>query len=166
MNIIEKTGCAGLGIAAILWATPSMGFLVNETIATGAAPIINQQIQVARNASVPDDEPWQLQLQAQGSTDFYVHRLAIAPGGYSGWHSHPGLLIGTVVSGSIDFFDAACNKTTYKAGEVYHENDQPHAIINNGSAPAELMLAFLVKRGAARRLDAPAPECAPETNIP
>src|SRR5262245_21942360 len=76
-------------IIGAAWATPSMGFLVNQILATGAADNINQQVQIARDPSAASDEPWQVQLQAQGATDFYVQQLALAPGGYSGWHTHP-----------------------------------------------------------------------------
>lgn len=157
---------AGLGAGAAIWATPSMGFLVNQIVATGVASSINQQVQIARDPKSAADEPWQVQLQSQGETDFHVQRLVLAPGGYSGWHSHPGVLIGTVVSGSIDFFDGECRKVPLAAGQVFQENNQVHAIINNGSEAAELSIVYLVKRGAARRLEADAPACAPATTVP
>ena len=157
---------ASLTAAIVAWATPSSGFLVNQILATGAAANINQQIQIARDPNVANDERWQLQIQAQGSTDLYVQKLTLAPFGYSGWHSHPGLLIGTVVSGTIDFFDADCRKTTLKEGDVFQENNQTHAIINNGPQQAELSITYLIKHGAARRIEASAPVCAPSTLIP
>ncbi len=157
---------AGLLIGAAAWATPSMGFLVNQILATGAADNVNQQVQIARDPNATADEPWQVQLQAQGATDSYVQQLALAPGGYSGWHTHPGVLFGTIVSGSIDFFDAECRKVTYKRGQTFQENNQVHAIINNGAEAAELTIFYLVKRGAARRVEADAPACAPSTSIP
>lgn len=179
MDILEKLGqatnwkrtvalaVAGLGVGlAVTWGTPSMGFVVNQILAMGGTDNINQQVQIARDPNAPNDEPWQVQLQAQGATDFYVQKLGLAPGGYSGWHLHPGVLIGTVVSGSIDFYDGNCRKTSYKTGQAFQENNQVHAIINNGGEVAELSIVYLVKRGAARRLEADAPACAPDTMIP
>jgi quercetin dioxygenase-like cupin family protein len=147
-------------------ATPPVGFLVNQIVATGSTlDNISQQVQMA---STPDgnDERWQLQLQAEGASDFYVQQLVLAPGGYSGWHTHPGLLIGTVVSGAIDWFDANCQKRSFTAGQVFMENSQVHGIINTGPVNAELSIAYLVKHNAPRRIEADAPACASLTGIP
>lgn len=163
---VQVLTLAALAIAAVAWATPSMGFLVNQILAMGATTEnISQQVQMARDPEVGDD-PWQVQVQAQGATDFYVHQLAVAPGGYSGWHTHPGVLIGTVVSGSLDFYDSNCQKKTYTAGQVFLENSQTHGIINTGTVNTELTIAYLVKHKAARRIDASAPACAASTPIP
>jgi quercetin dioxygenase-like cupin family protein len=155
-----------VGIAAVALATPPVGFLVNQIVAMGSTvDNIDQQVQMA---STPDgsDERWQLQLQAQGASDFYVQQLVLAPGGYSGWHTHPGLLIGTVVSGAIDFFDANCQKRSFTAGQVFMENSQVHGIINTGPVNTELSIAYLVKHNAPRRIEADAPACASATGIP
>jgi len=155
-----------LGTLGVVLATPPLGFVVNQIVAMGSiSDGFGQHVQIARNAD-GDNEPWQLQLQAQGSTDFYVQRLVLAPAGYSGWHTHPGILFGTVVSGSIDFFDENCQKRSITAGQVFLENNRVHAISNPGSVNVELTIAYLVKHGAARRIEASAPTCAPSTPIP
>src|SRR2546430_9696687 len=83
-----------LVLVAKAWATPALGFITNQLFASGfAADGISQHIQLNKN---PDGTvtPWQLQLQVNGDTDYYSQHLVLAPGGYSGWHSHPGLLVG------------------------------------------------------------------------
>lgn len=155
-----------LCLAAGALATPPLGFVVNQILSMGSTlDNISQQVQMA---AAPDgsDGPWQLQLQAQGATDFYIQQLVTAPGGYSGWHTHPGVLIGTVVSGGIDFYDANCEKRSFTAGQVFMENNQVHAIINTGPVNAELSIAYLVKHSAPRRSEADAPACASSTGIP
>jgi quercetin dioxygenase-like cupin family protein len=157
---------AVLVLAAKAWATPPLGFVVNQILASGfAVEGISQHMQINRN---PDGTvtPWQLQLQVQGDTDHYSQHLVLSPGGYSGWHSHPGLLIGTVKSGQIDFYDADCNKRTIGPGEVYTEDDEVHAISNTGAVDADLYISYLVKHGAPRRRDESAPACAVYTGIP
>jgi len=157
---------AVLGMAAGALATPPVGFLVNQIVAMGSAmDSISQEVQMGC-ALDGRDERWQIQLQAEGATDVYVQQLALAPGGYSGWHTHPGILVGTVVSGSIDFYDANCQKHSYTPGQVFLENSQPHGIINTGTVNAELSIAYLVKHNAARRIEADAPACASTTGIP
>lgn len=155
-----------LGTVTAVLATPPLGFLVNRILAMGSTlENIDQQVQVPGTPNT-DDGPWQLQLQAQGPTDFYVQDLVLAPGGYSGWHTHPGLLIGTVLSGSIDFYNANCEKRTVTPGQVFIENNQVHAIINTGSVHTKMIISYLIKHEAARRIEADAPACAASTGIP
>ena len=87
---------AGVALAATAaWATPSLGFLVNEILAKGVTS--NDIFQNAHIKKNPDGTgtPWKAAIHTQGATDFYVQHLVLAPGGYSGWHSHPGILVAT-----------------------------------------------------------------------
>ncbi|HJV95158.1 MAG TPA: hypothetical protein VJ608_03940, partial [Albitalea sp.] len=69
-----------VGSVAAVWATAPLGFLVNQTLAFGVAwGGLSQHMQVNKNAD-GSVTPWQLQLQIQGDTDYYSHRLVIAPG--------------------------------------------------------------------------------------
>lgn len=161
--LVVTIGVIGMAKA---WATPPLGFIVNQLLASGFAPAgLSQLVRVHKN---PDGSvsPWRLRLEVKGDTDHHVQQLVLIPGGYSGWHSHPGLLVATVKAGQVDLYDGDCRKRTVKAGEVYTENDQAHGIINTGSVDAELYISYLVKRGVPRRREAPAPTCAPETGIP
>ena len=155
-----------LVLAAKAWATPSLGFVLNQILASAvAAGGISEHMQINKN---PDGTvtPWQLVLQVQGDTDVYSQHLVLAPGGYSGWHSHPGVLIGSVKAGQVDFYDANCQKRTIAAGQVYTENDDVHAISNTGVVDADLYISYLIKHGAPRRRDEAAPSCAVDTGIP
>jgi quercetin dioxygenase-like cupin family protein len=157
---------AVLSVAAASLATPTFGVVLNQILAKGvAADSIGRHMQINKN---PDGalEPWQLQLQVQGDTDFYVQHLVLSPGGYSGWHTHPGLLIGTVASGQIDFYDDQCQKHSIGAGQVFTEDNRVHAIINRGTVDADLFISYLIKHNLPRRLEASAPDCAFSTGIP
>jgi quercetin dioxygenase-like cupin family protein len=155
-----------LGISAVALATPPSGIVLNQIVARGAAlDDINEKITPSDN---PDQsgENWRLKVQTNGATDFYVQHLVVGPGGHSGWHTHPGLLIGTVVSGSIDYYNGNCQKRSFTAGQVFTENSEVHAIINTGVVDADLSIAYLIKHDAARRSEATAPACAPSIGIP
>jgi quercetin dioxygenase-like cupin family protein len=157
---------AVFGIAVTALATPPLGFVLNQILAKGVVPNnIRLQTEITRD---PDGsvEPWEAALHVDGATDTYVHHLILAPGGYSGWHTHPGILIATVVSGSIDFYDANCQKRSVPAGQVYFEADKVHAIRNTGAVNAEIYISYLIKHGSPRRVEADAPVCAPSTGIP
>jgi len=164
---------AGLGIATVALATPPLGIALNQIVAAGASLTdISEILHVGSNPNGDGDkrdaenDDWQLHVRTKGATDFYVQHLIVSPGGYSGWHTHPGLLIGTVVSGSIDFYDANCQKRSFAAGQVFTENTEVHAIINPGSVEADLSIAYLIKHNQPRRVEADAPVCAPSTGIP
>jgi len=49
-------------------------------------------------------------------TDVRVARFDFAPGGYSGWHHHPGIVIITVLSGAVTFTHSDCSSKTYGPG--------------------------------------------------
>ncbi|MBS1859687.1 MAG: cupin domain-containing protein [Acidobacteria bacterium] len=157
---------AVLGLAVLAIATPPVGFVLNQILAKGTyLDNINENVQVTRDQD-GTVRPWGAEMQTHGATDFYVQHLVLAPGGYSGWHIHPGILVGTVTSGSIDFYNAQCEKHTVNAGEVYFEDGNVHGIANTGAVNADLSIAYLIKQGAPRRLEADAPTCAATTPIP
>lgn len=159
-----------LSITTVALATPPVGFILNQIVAKGTALAdISEILHVSTDPSTggdAEDEDWQLNLRTQGATDFYVQHIVVGPGGYSGWHTHPGLLVGTVVSGSIDFYNANCQKRSFSAGQVFTENTEVRAIINTGAVNADLSIAYLIKHNLPRRIEADAPACAPSTGIP
>jgi len=158
---------AAAGISAAAWATAPFLVLVNEILAMGTAQNdLNENVHVRDVAADADDEGWGLELHTHGASDFYIQDVEIAPGGYSGWHSHPGVFVGTVIAGSVDFYDANCVKKTFGAGQVWTEDTELHAIANHGSVNNHLQFAYLIKKGMPRRIDRAAPACAPSTGIP
>jgi hypothetical protein len=57
-----------------------------------------------------------VKFQTKDPTDVRVARVEFAPGGRSGWHHHPGLVIVTVASGSVNFMHSDCTSKTYGPG--------------------------------------------------
>jgi len=80
-----------------------------------------------------NDVKWnsdRVKFQTKDPTDVRVQRIVIAPGGVSGWHHHPGIVIATVASGQVTFTKSDCSSTTYgpglPAGSVFVEGgDDP-----------------------------------------
>jgi quercetin dioxygenase-like cupin family protein len=162
-----------LSVAVGALATPPFGVLLNQIVAMGtASEDIKEELHVASTNASGDqkegagDQEWLLHLRTHGASDFYVQQLVLAPGGYSGWHTHPGLLVGTVVSGAIDFYDANCEKRSFNEGQVFTENTEVHAIKNPGTVNTTLSIAYLIRHGEPRRVEAAAPDCASSTGIP
>ncbi len=90
--------------------------------------------------------------------DIVVGEFNVAPGGFSGWHSHPGKVIVAVARGSITLYrdqDPACAGTTYRAGDVFVEHPGVvHEARNEGTVAAVLNITWLgVPVGQSPRID-------------
>ncbi len=89
-----------------------------------------------------------VKFQTKGPTDVRVARVDIAPGGYSGWHHHPGIVIVTVKSGAVTFTHSDCSSKTYGPGlpdgAVFVEGgDDPAQASNRGTTPVTSYVTFV-----------------------
>jgi len=83
--------------------------------------------------------------RTQGKADVAVVKVTIGPGGSSGWHHHPGVVLVSVKSGAVTRYDHQCHKSVYKAGEGWVESsDHSHVARNNGKGDAVLFVTFVV----------------------
>ncbi len=57
-----------------------------------------------------------VKFQTKGATDVRVQKIVYSPGGRSGWHHHPGIVIAAVQSGSVTFTHSDCSSKTYGPG--------------------------------------------------
>jgi quercetin dioxygenase-like cupin family protein len=84
----------------------------------------------------------------------------IAPGGQTGWHSHPGISFVTVRAGVATAYEGDDPDTPHvlATGTGFVEQaGHIHNIRNEGTVDLELVAFQLVPAGAPRRIDAPAP---------
>ena len=61
-------------------------------------------------------------IDTKGDSDLYVVSNVIAPGGHTGWHTHPGPSLITVKSGTITAYqgdDPNCSPTVYTVGQGF-----------------------------------------------
>jgi len=143
----------------LAFATPPAGVVSNVIVAQG--PTLGP---VKERATVGDG--WMVNLEDTGQSEFYFQDLVVGPGGYTGWHSHPGLLLITIKEGSVEFYDKECAKHTYVAGQSFTEGAEPHAAMNRGTANLRLLVAYIVRKGEPRRIEAPQPTCGATLGIP
>ena len=120
-------GAAVFGtFATVALGSPGVGFAPTN-LATG---------------NLNNDVKWnsdRVKFQTKDPTDVRVQRIDIAPGGFSGWHHHPGIVIATVASGQVTFTKSDCSSTTYgpglPAGSVFVEGgDDPGQASSAGGA--------------------------------
>ena len=63
-------------------------------------------------------------------------------------------------SGPVDWYDAECGKTIYKAGDSWTEGTKLHDVVNRSSMDAHFLVTYIVAEGVNKRTDEPAPRCA------
>jgi quercetin dioxygenase-like cupin family protein len=93
------------------------------------------------------------------NADAQIVDVAFAPGGYTGWHSHPGTEVVTVKSGAVTLKrvrEGECRIHTYTAGQAFAAYPQDTFIVMNASAtdPAEMVVVlFNIPTGGPNRID-------------
>jgi uncharacterized RmlC-like cupin family protein len=96
--------------------------------------------------------------------DVVVQQLTIAPGGQTGWHTHPGNAVAVIKSGTLTVYDGddrSCTGKAYTAGQVYRDPGYGHVHIGrneSSTTPLEIVVVYLdVPIAGGFRIDAEAP---------
>jgi quercetin dioxygenase-like cupin family protein len=143
--------CALGGVSwKLAWATPSMG--VTTTIISG--PVMLDDLDLRSHGEEHD-----VKIKTKGPSDVYIVHNRIAPGGHTGWHSHPGVSFVTVRAGqATEYHGDDLTPNIYPAGTGFTEEaGGVHLIQNNGDTDLELVAFQLIPFKAPRRNDEPAP---------
>ena len=153
-----------VAVAPVL-ATPPCG-VVSETLSVGHYPsgLLNLMCKDA-------DLGWKLKTKVKGDSDVYVTRHTFQPGQHTGWHTHPGPSLITVVSGALAVYDGddpTCTPTIYEAGESFTDIGcgDVHLVRNEGNVEAVDIAVQIVPLGALRRIDVPDPGNCPTFPCP
>jgi quercetin dioxygenase-like cupin family protein len=96
--------------------------------------------------------------------DVVVQQITIAPGGHTGWHTHPGNAIAVIKSGALTIYDGddrSCAPRTYNVGDTYVDPGHGHTHIgrNEGTEPLEILVTYVdvAAGGGPVRIDAADP---------
>jgi quercetin dioxygenase-like cupin family protein len=104
---------------------------------------------------------YDVELKSHDDTDIAVANIAIAAGGTSGWHKHPGPVLVVVKTGTLTFYygdDPTCSPTVRPAGSSFvEEGGMVHIARNEGAVEATTVATYFAPKGAATRIDEPAP---------
>jgi quercetin dioxygenase-like cupin family protein len=105
-------------------------------------------------------------LPVKQGMDVVVVKITVAPGGSSGWHSHPGGAIVVVQQGEVTVnksVGSQCEITTYTKGQAFIERPgELDDAVNNGSTDYILFVTFPgVPVGGPSRIDEPNPGTCP-----
>jgi quercetin dioxygenase-like cupin family protein len=134
-------------------ATPSSGV---TTAVLGKS--LFDEIHVSAHAHTADR--WKAKLKTHGQSDMYVVDNRFAPGGTTGWHSHPGPSLILVVAGTVTNYlgdDPNCRPHTYAAGDGFIDpgGGRVHLLRNETGTLAETVAVQLLPQGAERRIEVP-----------
>jgi quercetin dioxygenase-like cupin family protein len=107
---------------------------------------------------------WLLNTRVRGDSDLYVTQHTFQPGGQTGWHSHPGPSLITVVEGTLTVYHPGCIVETFTAGQSFTDlgyGDIHNAVNASDTEEAKDIAVQIVPHGAARRIDEPDQGCVP-----
>jgi quercetin dioxygenase-like cupin family protein len=159
--LCASAACVSL-VGGFAMATTSSGIASMNILSTGLA-----DSDLHANGTVQlTDEDFTAAVHTFGASNIVVQDISFLPGGTTGWHKHPGVVLLTLTadSGPVDWYDAHCGKVTYKAGDTWTESTRLHDVVNNSSLNAHFIVTYLVPAtepaGANKRTDEPAPKCA------
>lgn len=137
-------------------ATPSSGVLGAPILARGDfAEPVDVEFKIGTDLGT-------VVSNAPDAGEVVVQQITIAPGGTTGWHSHPGPVVVVVTAGALTFVDeeqGVCTETTYSAGTAFVDPGQGHAhsAFNRGTVNLELIVTYFdVPVGGSPRIDQPA----------
>jgi quercetin dioxygenase-like cupin family protein len=155
----------------ILLVLGALSLGVGNALATPPSGIVSATVFARATSGFAD--PTDLKFKIKGSSEevilvnnaqeTVVQQVIIAPGGHTGWHSHPGPVVVVIKSGQMSFYDSedpTCTVRTYSAGQAFIDSGQGHVHIarNEGATNLELWATYFdVPPGGAFRIDAPNP---------
>jgi quercetin dioxygenase-like cupin family protein len=111
---------------------------------------------------------WDLKTKVKGDSDVYVTLVTFQPGAQTGWHSHPGPSLITVIEGTLTVYKDDCTFTTYGVGESFTDIGcgDVHNVVNETGMEAKDVAVQIVPHTAPRRDDKPDPGCPQVTPCP
>jgi quercetin dioxygenase-like cupin family protein len=159
-KVLLVTGLAASIASVIAFATPTIGAIYNVVLSTGTA---ERDINTHAHLVIPGmEEDFSVALATEGASNIIQQEIKFSPGGTTGWHTHPGIVILTLAadSGPVDWYDSKCGKTVYNAGDSWTEGTKLHDVVNRGSIDAHFLVTYIVAKDVNKRTDEAAPRCA------
>jgi hypothetical protein len=112
----------------------------------------------------PPEAAVDVKLEAKNPLDVVVRTHDYAANSSTGWHTHPGPVLITVVQGEVTFYeydDPTCTPTVVSAGQGYLDTGHGHIGRNETAQPAKDITVFFAPIALPFRdeLPAPGPHC-------
>ena len=148
--------------------------VMTAAVVAGAAAVASAtdgsgetKMQIARGQSVLSFGG----IPQQEGNDIQTNMNTLAPGGFTGWRSHPGVAVLVIKSGGLEVFSepiggGKCSKSTFTAGQAFIERPADRANIVNPDADQKTVFAITFfnvphDQPMGNRIDQPAPSNCP-----
>ncbi len=154
-------------------ATPSIGLTTEFSVGSADAGVIFDPIHLSltrKKDPVNEIPGWRVRIDTRGTSELYVVRNTFAPNATSGWHTHPGPSLISVLEGTITAYegdDPTCTPHVYTAPASFIDEggEHVHLLRNEDSAVQAITVAVqLIPQDEDRRIDAPNPGYCPDIN--
>jgi quercetin dioxygenase-like cupin family protein len=104
------------------------------------------------------DRLWMSLQETSGLSDVYVQSNVWAPGGSTGWHTHPGHSLIVVTAGTVTDYeghDPECKPHVYKTGMAFIDpgGEHVHIIRDEGAVEAKTIAIQIIPAKAERRIE-------------
>ena len=122
-------GLAAIGSASVALGSPGSGIVSSNPVEKAD---LNQRVDLRADG---------IKLKTKRPTDVRVQTITFNPGGRTGWHHHPGVVVVTVQSGEVTVVDSRCRAKVYgpnsPKGSAFTESGrEPMEVRNLSGAPA------------------------------
>lgn len=147
-------GTVMAGLATVVIATPGASAVGTIMARAAFTDPVDIKVKLRDESEV---------IHVPHAQDTVMQQIVIAPGGHTGWHSHPGPAIALVKSGELTLYsseDPTCTGRPFGVGQGFVDSGQGHVHIarNLTAQPTEVWVTYLdVPPGASVRLDVPNP---------
>jgi hypothetical protein len=158
----RKAAIAGTLAAAALvgtvLATPGSGAVGTIKARAWFTDTVDIKIKVRNHQEV---------IHVPSAAETVMQQIVIAPGGHTGWHSHPGPAIALITRGELTLYDGddpSCAGRTFTAGQAFVDSGQGHVHLARnlqGGADTEVWVTYLDVSQGAVRIDQPNPGFCP-----
>jgi hypothetical protein len=151
---LATAGAALAGFATVVIATSGSGAVGTIMARAAFTDAVDIKIKLRDEHEV---------IHVPHAQDTVMQQIVIAPGGHTGWHSHPGPAIALVKSGELTLYssdDPTCTGRPFGLGQAFVDSGQGHVHIarNLTTQPTEVWVTYLdVPPGGSVRIDAADP---------
>lgn len=147
----------GASLATILLAV-----FAGSVLATDASGFHGTALARGTTAGAVQFNVGDIKFQTKAAVDIAHATVTIDPLGSSGWHSHPGVVLVTVKTGTVTFYEADCSYVVHGADTSFVESNGDTGLARNESTTtaAVVYVTYIVPAGApSLRIDQPNPGC-------
>jgi len=142
-----------LGVVAV---TCSIEFTTKATPPSGISftPVVRATLPAFDVKRKDKAIGWRMDLESDEPIDVATQVVTFQPGGFSGWHTHPGPVFFTVKTGTLTVYegdDLQCTPLVFPAGTGAVEagtGEHIHMVRNETGSVAEAVVTYMVPVGA------------------